>query len=247
MPNERHQISSKKQSASRKWPPVRLSDNNYKVPVQGKQVKTKSVVNWKEKEYFVYGFDENNAFGLKLSSSHSARPLDSLLTNEAKRLSTDDFISNDGSHLSVLDVKLDLPKLNDSKLTDSQITTGNIGIDFTNPVYQGSFNVVKYSSDSVAKVKDLIDSMAFLNGDHQFLVVALSRHDSIAKSGRQNLVELFPASDSKEDTLKTIHLLYATLNYYKSHSKNVVLIIDDAVSLFYKLFNFYHFNRSEVN
>lgn len=246
MPSDKQPICSKRPSASPKLPPVRSPDNNHKLPVADQPVRTTAIVTWKERAYFVYGFDETSAFGLKLGPRHSLRPLDSLLASEGRRFSADDLLASDPSAPSVLSLKLDLPRLSDARRSDALVVTGNVGIDFTNPLYQGSFNVVKYSSDSVAKVKDLVDSMAFLNPESQFLVVSFSRHDSLAKSGRPNLAELFPASDSKEDSLKTVHLLYALLNHYKRQSKNVVLLVDDAVSLFYRLFNLYHFYRAEV-
>lgn len=211
-------------------------------------MQTKSVLRYKDQAYLVYGFDDLNVFGLQLGANQSLRSLQSILESGKQRLTTTDFLAPSKSdHTSTGFVTaLNIPKSAEIRRAKTQIVSGNIGIDFTNPLYEGSFNVLKFGKDGSGKVRDLLDSLTYLNQDHQFVLFSFARHDLASQALRKNALEILPASDSKEDTLKAISVLFHVLNEFKLRQKRVVLYVDDAVSLFYRLFNIYHFYRSEV-
>lgn len=174
------------------------------------------------------------------------------LTHENRKLSSGDFFDkNDlefpkNSKVQFL-VEPELPKWVEVQLTDAQLVSGNIGIDFTNPIFRGTFNSLTYSSDSAAKVRNLIDSLCHLNPNGQFILISMNRTELSTVSNRTNYMEVFAESDSKEDTLRTINILFYLLNNFRKQGKDVFVILDDAVSLFYRLFNIFHFLKNEVS
>ena len=111
-------------------------------------------------------------FGTELTKGGVLTQPTNLDSNERKAYKSDDFYTKIDDLLpDSLCVKLNLPTFNQIKLTDSQLYTGNIGIDFTNPIYKGSFNQIIYEKDSVLKIKNLIDSIAHLNPNVQIILV----------------------------------------------------------------------------
>ena len=227
------------------------SDNNFKITNAEDSVKTMQKFSENDQEYLIYGFDDRNIFGMELSQNRAIKMPDAKLTLENRRLSSADFFDESdstfppNSKVQFL-VKPELPKWVEVQLTDTQIVSGNIGIDFTNPLFRGTFNSLSYSSDSGVKVKNLVDSLVHLNPECQFILVSFGRTEVSAISSRQNYLEVFADSDSKEDTLRTINILFFLLNYFREQKKDVFVVLDDAVSIFYRLFNIFHFLKNEV-
>ena len=189
---------------------------------------------------------------MELSQNKTLKMPNDKLTHENRKLCSGDFFDkNDlefpqNSKVQFL-VEPELPKWVEVQLTDAQLVSGNIGIDFTNPIFRGTFNSLTYSRDSAAKVRNLIDSLCHLNPNGQFILISMTRTELSTVSNRTNYMEVFAESDSKEDTLRTINILFYLLNNFRKQRKDVFVILDDAVSLFYRLFNIFHFLKNEVS
>lgn len=164
--------------------------------------------------------------------------------------SNDFFTKNDApetDQFTNFSTKIHFPEIAKIKLSHRQINTGNIGIDFTNPIYQGTFNSVHYTRDSSDKLRNLLDSTAFLNPDLQIVGISFSKTDLAPKTDRPNFTEVVPASDAKEDILKTMSIVFEMINEAHAKGKNLMLVFDDSVSVFYQLYNFYHYSKNEAS
>lgn len=170
--------------------------------------------------------------------------------NQKRQFTSNDFFIAENpedleNNSSVL-TKISIPKISDVKLSKKQVQTGNIGVDFTNPIYEGSFNTISYSHDTALKLKNLIDSLLFLNDQMHFIIVNFAKPDKITKFGNENVTEIWPSSESKEDSLKTLQIVINLVNNHQKSNKKVFLIFNDSVDFFYRFFNFYHFFKNEV-
>ena len=146
-----------------------------KIPVSDKTVKIGEMMQNGQKSCLVYGFDEYHAFAMEMMRN--------LQLSEPKnfekhgKFETEDFFEpNENLELK----NLNFPKkssFSDLKNTQKQIFSGNVGIDFTNPIYQGSFNSLEYSDGSMVKFRSLLDSLCHLNPETMFLVFSFSKTD----------------------------------------------------------------------
>ena len=143
------------------------------------------------------------------------------------------------------------------KICDSQIFSGNIGIDFTNPIYEGSFVRVKDSNSQDNKSYLLFSSIFQLNPDTHFIffspknanvekIASFFNSDDNSQKLENRLNFLVLKNETKEELILATKLLFASLNDLKNRGKKVVLILDDFSTIFHKFFNLYHYTKNEV-
>ena len=141
--------------------------------------------------------------------------------------------------------------LAERELTRRQITSGNIGIDFTNPIYEGSFSIVRTSPATEHKRDLLLQSIRHLNPELVFLHLSFKKQKSekfLALFGAEapKVHSFLLAGGSKSELFLCLKALVLLLEAWARQGKRVLLLLDDLIDAFHELFNFYHFSRNEV-
>lgn len=91
--------------------------------------------------YLVHSFSEKNSYSLLLEKNFEYLDLKKIKKNTILKLE-DFFTTEENNSISFSDL---LKKEKNEKriLNKKQINTGNIGIDMTNPIFEGSYNLIK--------------------------------------------------------------------------------------------------------
>ena len=204
----------------------------------------------------VYGFDEACIYGLR-EEGHAAQGWRLRALEQSAQSPLIDFgtlfesVNESGDSRSLRPVGSTRTWLGERELARRQITSGNIGIDFTNPIYEGSFSIVRTSPATEHKRDLLLQSIRHLNPDLVFL------HLSFKKQKSEKILTLFGpevsgvhsfllAGGSKSELFLCLKALVLLLEAWARQGKRVLLLLDDLVDAFHELFNFYHFSRNEV-
>jgi len=205
----------------------------------------------------VYGFSEQNIYGLRYEGpSAEGIKLKSLANILSKRkvIYSDLFENTAGGELALADLvgPIQRQRFFAKNATSKQIMTGNIGVDFTHPIYDSSFTVLRVGVDKDNRRELLLQSIGHLNPDLHIL------HLSFKSQRSDRFLALFPDLEVSKPTaflcdssnklqlflyLKAIKIV---LQQASEQGRRVLLIIDDINDLFHKLFNFYHYSRNDV-
>lgn len=229
---------------------MNLPEKNFKIPDENSALEVGSVIRRQDQDFLVYGFDEKGAFGLPVRPNLSPISFQRLRDSGETRFSSAQLFETKDQGLRSnpnFRTRLETPSINEVRPTKAQVFTGNIGIDFTNPIYQGTFNTLSFGHDSAHKIRALLESMGTLSPETQILILSLGRPNPRGQPTLENITEFYPANESKEEAIKVISALYNTLNELKIRQKDVVLFIDDATAVFFRLFNLFHFMKAEVS
>ena len=181
----------------------------------------------------VYGFTDKEVYLQKLSSSFD---------NASK--SIDDMFLNRNMDLNFLDLEKnnELPK---RQLIEKQIYTGNITLDFTQPLLEGTMNIIQFTDSRDLRKSMFIKSIISLQKEIQFIYLSVGD----LKKEIQNLENLnffviknmSDGSSLNEVLLKLDNLIERGV----AQGHRIVLILDDLYGLFNTLYSLYHYSECE--
>ena len=181
----------------------------------------------------VYGFTDKEVYLQKLSSSFD---------NSSK--SIDDMFLNRNMDLNFLDLEKnnELPK---RQLIEKQIYTGNITLDFTQPLLEGTMNIIQFTDSRDLRKSMFIKSIISLQKEIQFIYLSVGD----LKKEIQNLENLnffviknmSDGSSLNEVLLKLDNLIERGV----AQGHRIVLILDDLYGLFNTLYSLYHYSECE--
>lgn len=212
-----------------------------------------------DEKALVHSFNENFIFGLRLDNlgigPNAKVDMSSGLRSGIITLT--DIITSDGS-----DNGIEMPKLfgkvesvSIAKRSEprSQVFSGNLAIDFTNPLLQGTFNTFIAENTHVVKRSNIYRDFLTMNPNHHFVYFSpnrdhCSRFDGIAKETSQNgrYTVFSPKLNDKAETLLLSKIIPHFLNYLRQNGKNVVFIIEDIEVLYMELYGLFKNNPTDL-
>ena len=196
--------------------------------------------------YIIHSFSEKNSYGLKMEKNFNFLNLKKIKKNEILKI--DDFFTNsensENMNFSELFKKNEKEKI---ILNKKQLLTGNIGIDMTNPIFEGSFNFIKSDFEKKEKILKNIISQNF---SKKFIYFSLKKKKLFQfekLSKKKNLESIIITStNSKTDLFLTLKLILKILKKKKNDGKEIIFILDDWQDFYYELFNLLRFDKSEI-
>lgn len=197
----------------------------------------------------VHSFSDNYIYGLRLNDIDLGPAAKVTFNDSVSRgvLTFEDFFrpSEDKTSMELYRVfrRANGASIAKRKEISSQIHTGNLAVDLTNPILQGTFSTFIAENTFTAKKSILYKNMLRSNPDSHFVYLSPNR-DHIkrfmgwaneANAGDNTTIFDLVSGDKTELWLLT-KLLPHYLNYLRDNGKNAVLIVEDIEVLYMELY-----------
>ena len=197
------------------------TDNEYKIG---------EILNIENKKYQVYGFNESEIFLEQLSNLYS---------NEDNKTNATNYINL--KDYSVKDLNFNLKH----KLNKSQIYTGNIALDFTQPIIEGSIITAKLANSKDEKKNLLISAIAKLQPDLKIIIINIQEDKKLNSINFPN-VKFINLNQSEKLSRDDFNCLQNLIKEFISLGNKTLLVINDLSNFFYSFYNCLHYCRNEV-
>ena len=231
--------------------------NNKVVEDRNSTVRVNRLAQLEENNLLVHSFSENFIYGFKTSeklNNQSSFSFGQLINK--KRIAFSDFLTESEGDLSFerLFKTIRSNKLMSREYVDEMINSGNLAIDFTNPLLKGTFNSVNIKSQNTVKRDKVLEGLLKFNENIHTIYLTpktdrRDRFDNLAKKANTkaeyNIIEIDVSK--RDELLLTLKILPYYADYLQKINKNVVILLDDIESLYFDLFNLHKTDNDEVS
>ena len=207
----------------------------------------------------VHSFSENFIYGLKLQDIDIGVNSRIKFSDKTKSglVTIEDFIvkSNDG--LDDIEIpffkKAEVVPIVKRKEIKSQVHIGNLAIDLTNPILQGTFNTFIVENTNLVKRSNIYRNLMQLNENCHFVYFSpvidhIKRFAGIANENNKmddcSVIEL--KKDNRAELYLFTKILPNYLNYLRESGKNVILILEDIEVLYMDLYNLFKNDPTDI-
>lgn len=201
-------------------------------------------------ENFIYAFPTENKLKNKLGVNFS-----DLINKET--FSVLDFFVEEKEKmdfgLNKIFKNLKPKSINEREIVKRQVHTGNLAIDFTNPIFAGSLNTINTHNKNPLKRNKVLKNMLKFNKNTHFIYISPRKEktkafENFAKENKEpasfNTISF--EADDKFEMMLLLRTLPHYMDYIRVDKRDVVLVVDDVESLYYKLFNLHRSDNDEV-